>query len=282
MGGPCRWGATGQGKLLCDIHSALIRVLEGLDEDLMEAPTMAGYGSATDLAPQDAYRPLLGASWPELARRYLQEQGALTISQDAVEAALRLKAGISQVHCRRGQYRLTSWAWNVMASWLLVSRGPCCGRFTLRALLSLGIPLLTQSSRLDALQCCNSLADLIKQDVLTKLCMSWCEGLHCYLRLQMTEYHELSVPDRALILEALVTIVANTELLRNHLRHLEPEGVTLLPSRGATMGQDAAGNIYHQLGGQSARWVLHLLLELLEIAARQFVSHTHVTPKLTS
>ena len=89
----CRWGPTGQGKLLCDIHSALIRVLEGLDEDLMEAPTMAGYGSATDLAPQDAYRPLLGASWPELARRYLQEHSALTISQEAVDAVVRLKAG---------------------------------------------------------------------------------------------------------------------------------------------------------------------------------------------
>ena len=57
----------------------------------MEAPTMAGYGSATDLAPQDAFRPLLGASWPELARRYLQDHGSLTVSQDAVEAVLRLK-----------------------------------------------------------------------------------------------------------------------------------------------------------------------------------------------
>ena len=38
------WGPTGQGKLLCDIHSALIRVLEGLDEDLW-------LRSATDLAP---------------------------------------------------------------------------------------------------------------------------------------------------------------------------------------------------------------------------------------
>ena len=90
----CRWGPTGQGKLLCDIHSALIRVLEGLDEDLMEAPTMAGYGSATDLAPQDAYRPLLGASWAELARRYLQEHAALTIGQDAVDAVNRLKVAV--------------------------------------------------------------------------------------------------------------------------------------------------------------------------------------------
>lgn len=59
----------------------------------MEAPTMAGYGSATDVAPQDAYRPLLGASWPELARRYLQEHTVLTISQDAVDAVVRLKVG---------------------------------------------------------------------------------------------------------------------------------------------------------------------------------------------
>ena len=73
------------------------------------------------------------------------------------------------------------------------------------------------------------------------------------LHLQVTEYNQLSVPDRALILEGLVTIVANTELLRNHLRHLEPEGATPVLNRGAVMGQDFAGNIYHQLGGPSAR-----------------------------
>ena len=70
---------------------------------------MAGYGSATDLAPQDAYRPLLGASWPELARRYLQEQSVLTISQDAVEAALRLKAGTSQQHSMCFSQSLCLW-----------------------------------------------------------------------------------------------------------------------------------------------------------------------------
>ena len=69
----------------------------------------------------------------------------------------------------------------------------------------------------------------------------------------MTEYEQLSVHDRGLILEALVTIVANTELLRNHLRHLEPEGATPLLNRGAVMGSDSGGNTYHQLGGQSAR-----------------------------
>ena len=61
--------------------------------------------------------------------------------------------------------------------------------------------------------------------------------------------------DRALVLEALVTIVANTELLRNHLRHLEPEGATPVLNRGAIVGQDSAGNMYHQLGGPCARWV---------------------------
>jgi len=74
------------------------------------------------------------------------------------------------------------------------------------------------------------------------------------LHLQVTEYNQLSVHDRAFILEGLVTIVANTELLRNHLRHLEPEGATPVLNRGAVMGQDSAGNSYHQLGGPSARW----------------------------
>ena len=78
--------------------------------------------------------------------------------------------------------------------------------------------------------------------------------------MQVTEYNELSMHDRALILEGLVTLVANTELLRNHLRNLEPEGTAPLLNRGAVMGQDAAGNTYHQLGGQSARWVLFLVL----------------------
>ena len=83
--------------------------------------------------------------------------------------------------------------------------------------------------------------------------------------MQMTEYDQLAELDRALILEALVTIVANTELLRNHLLHLEPEGATLVLNRGAIVGQDSAGNMYHQLGGPGARWVpftcRHVLLQ---------------------
>jgi hypothetical protein len=51
-----RWGAAGQAALLRDVHSALLRVMEGLDEELMEAATMEGYGAAADLAPQEAYK----------------------------------------------------------------------------------------------------------------------------------------------------------------------------------------------------------------------------------
>ena len=50
------YGPSGQAALLRDMHAALLRLVEGLDEELMEAPTMEGYGSAADLAPQDAYR----------------------------------------------------------------------------------------------------------------------------------------------------------------------------------------------------------------------------------
>lgn len=50
------WGAHGQGPLLKDVHCALLRLMEGLDEEIQEAPTLAGYGSAADLGPQEAYR----------------------------------------------------------------------------------------------------------------------------------------------------------------------------------------------------------------------------------
>lgn len=73
--------------------------------------------------------------------------------------------------------------------------------------------------------------------------------------LQGQEYTTLSVHDRALILEALVNIVANTELCRKHLHRLEPEGSPMV-NRGGALGQDASGNVYHQLGGASARQVL--------------------------
>ena len=44
--------------LLRDLHLCMLRVLEGLDLELQEAPSMAGYGSAADLGPQDVYRCL--------------------------------------------------------------------------------------------------------------------------------------------------------------------------------------------------------------------------------
>ena len=49
-------GAEGQSVLLRDVHAALLRMLEGLDDNVEEAPTLAGYGAAADLAPQDVYR----------------------------------------------------------------------------------------------------------------------------------------------------------------------------------------------------------------------------------
>ena len=49
-------GREEQGVFLRDIHGAMLRLLEGLDEELLEAPTLAGYGAAADLGPQHSYR----------------------------------------------------------------------------------------------------------------------------------------------------------------------------------------------------------------------------------
>ncbi|KAK9824314.1 hypothetical protein WJX72_009375 [[Myrmecia] bisecta] len=85
-------GAAGQAALLRDIHAALLRLVEGLDEELMEAPTMEGYGSAADLAPQEAYRPLLGVTWPEMVRICLENHDGHRISPEVSAAMKRLKA----------------------------------------------------------------------------------------------------------------------------------------------------------------------------------------------
>ena len=50
------WGADGQGALMKDIHCSLLRLMEGIDQEVQEAPTLAGYGSAADLSPHEAYR----------------------------------------------------------------------------------------------------------------------------------------------------------------------------------------------------------------------------------
>lgn len=42
--------------LLKDLHLCLLRVLEGVDVELHEAPTMAGYGAAAELGPKEVYR----------------------------------------------------------------------------------------------------------------------------------------------------------------------------------------------------------------------------------
>ena len=50
------WGADGQGTLMKDIHCTMLRLMEGIDQEVQEAPTLAGYGSAADLSPHEAYR----------------------------------------------------------------------------------------------------------------------------------------------------------------------------------------------------------------------------------
>ncbi len=49
-------GAVGQARLIRDIHSAMLRLLEGQEEELQEPATMAGYGPAAELEPRAAYR----------------------------------------------------------------------------------------------------------------------------------------------------------------------------------------------------------------------------------
>ena len=44
--------------LLRDLHLCMLRILEGLDVEPQQAPSMAGYGSAAELGPQDVYRCL--------------------------------------------------------------------------------------------------------------------------------------------------------------------------------------------------------------------------------
>ncbi|KAK9832062.1 hypothetical protein WJX81_003439 [Elliptochloris bilobata] len=85
-------GADGQSVLMRDVHAALLRLLDGLDDDVEEAPTLAGYGAAADLAPQDVYRPLLGTTWPELVRARLGATGDLALGGPAAAAAAALAA----------------------------------------------------------------------------------------------------------------------------------------------------------------------------------------------
>lgn len=55
---PSATGPTGEARLLRDIHIAMLRLLEGHEEDLQEPATLAGFGPADDalLAPQAAYK----------------------------------------------------------------------------------------------------------------------------------------------------------------------------------------------------------------------------------
>ena len=41
---------------LRDVHACMLRLAVGLQEEVLEAPTLAGYGAAAELAPHHAYR----------------------------------------------------------------------------------------------------------------------------------------------------------------------------------------------------------------------------------
>ncbi|KAK9840515.1 hypothetical protein WJX84_003514, partial [Apatococcus fuscideae] len=84
------WGARGQAALLRDVHASLLRLLEGHEEELLELATLPGYGPAADLAPSDAYRPLLGLSWPALVHNALQQHAASITQPTAIAAVAQL------------------------------------------------------------------------------------------------------------------------------------------------------------------------------------------------
>lgn len=49
---------------LKDVHLSMVRVLEGSDVALLEAPTLAGYGSAEELYPKNVFRSVLDSVNP--------------------------------------------------------------------------------------------------------------------------------------------------------------------------------------------------------------------------
>ena len=52
----CRVGAKGQALLLRDVHTALLRVLESADDELLPPPAAALPIAPPELGPHDAYR----------------------------------------------------------------------------------------------------------------------------------------------------------------------------------------------------------------------------------
>ncbi|KAK9837057.1 hypothetical protein WJX84_002033 [Apatococcus fuscideae] len=81
----------GQAALLRDVHACLLRLLEGHEEDLLELATLPGYGAAADLAPSEAYRPLLGLSWPALVQNALLLHSSSVTQPTAIQALAQLK-----------------------------------------------------------------------------------------------------------------------------------------------------------------------------------------------
>lgn len=54
--GVCRWGPVGQAMLLRDVHAALLRVLETVEDVLLPPPDEAGELAPPELGPHNAFR----------------------------------------------------------------------------------------------------------------------------------------------------------------------------------------------------------------------------------
>lgn len=76
------------------------------------------------------------------------------------------------------------------------------------------------------------------------------ESVRC---LQVGEYGELSGASRLTLLEALVSLAADTELVRGYLHDRSLEAADDKVSRGTPLGTDASGTRYFQLAAAAGR-----------------------------
>ena len=81
-------GPAGQGALLCDIHTALLRAIEGADLELYTAPKFAKYGAAAHLVSRGVYLPLIGVSWPAVVLQCLEDHAETQRYDQSVVAVM--------------------------------------------------------------------------------------------------------------------------------------------------------------------------------------------------
>ena len=74
-------GPAGQGALIQDVHTALLRAIEGADMELYTAPKFAKLGAAAHVTSRGVYLPLVGVSWPAIVLQCLEDH-AETVSYD--------------------------------------------------------------------------------------------------------------------------------------------------------------------------------------------------------